>query len=387
MFKKFILKLHLWLGLISGLFVFLICISGALYVFKEELFVAFHKDKIYVEESSADNLPLSDLWDIAQEELGDAYLLKNVITYKDKGKAWKFKAYKQNPDGITYGDWIEYDQLVYVNPRTGNITGRLNHKYEFFQLVKMFHWSFLLQTKYGQPIVGWSVFIFVILLITGLVLWWPAKMRKKAFKKALTINWRGKKRVLNYDLHNVLGFYSMGLTLILSLTGMVWAFKWFMGLVYVVASGTTVPPEEVNVISEPSKVELVKAPMDEVNQAAWASFPEVYSIRFGAADASSPKATISAFVREDGDVYNKAHYQQYNKYTGELLHSRSYTDMNNGERLIRMNYDIHVGAIWGLGGKLLALLGALIGASLPVTGFYIWWFKRREKRKFAEGFE
>jgi uncharacterized iron-regulated membrane protein len=43
-----------------------------------------------------------------------------------------------------------------------------------------------------------------------------------------------------------------------------------------------------------------------------------------------------------------------------------------------MNYDIHVGAILGFPGKVLAFLASLIAASLPVTGFMIWWGRRKK---------
>jgi uncharacterized iron-regulated membrane protein len=43
-----------------------------------------------------------------------------------------------------------------------------------------------------------------------------------------------------------------------------------------------------------------------------------------------------------------------------------------------MNYDIHVGAIGGLTGKIIAFIASLVCASLPVTGFLIWWGKRRK---------
>jgi uncharacterized iron-regulated membrane protein len=46
-----------------------------------------------------------------------------------------------------------------------------------------------------------------------------------------------------------------------------------------------------------------------------------------------------------------------------------------------MNYDIHVGSILGLPGKFLAFFASLIGATLPVTGFIIWWVKGRKKKK------
>ncbi len=51
------------------------------------------------------------------------------------------------------------------------------------------------------------------------------------------------------------------------------------------------------------------------------------------------------------------------------------------DKIARMNYDIHVGAVLGLAGKILAFSASLIAASLPVTGFYIWWGKKHKKVK------
>ena len=45
-----------------------------------------------------------------------------------------------------------------------------------------------------------------------------------------------------------------------------------------------------------------------------------------------------------------------------------------------MNYDIHVGAVLGLPGKILAFFASLIAASLPVTGFVIWWGRRKKSK-------
>jgi uncharacterized iron-regulated membrane protein len=50
-------------------------------------------------------------------------------------------------------------------------------------------------------------------------------------------------------------------------------------------------------------------------------------------------------------------------------------------QLLRMNYDIHTGAVIGLPGKILAFFASLIAASLPVTGFYIRWGRRKQSKE------
>jgi len=59
-------------------------------------------------------------------------------------------------------------------------------------------------------------------------------------------------------------------------------------------------------------------------------------------------------------------------------------DANAADKLLRMNYDIHTGAIIGLPGKVLAFCASLLCASLPITGFYIWWGRRKKDRREAK---
>ena len=46
-----------------------------------------------------------------------------------------------------------------------------------------------------------------------------------------------------------------------------------------------------------------------------------------------------------------------------------------------MNYDIHIGAIGGIAGKIIAFLSSLLIASLPVTGTLLWYGRTYKKTK------
>lgn len=61
--------------------------------------------------------------------------------------------------------------------------------------------------------------------------------------------------------------------------------------------------------------------------------------------------------------------------------SKGWADKTNGEKVWAYNYYIHLGAIWGLTGKILAFFLSLIAASLPVTGFIIWYGCEKKQRK------
>ncbi|MDN5296752.1 MAG: hypothetical protein PWQ71_858, partial [Bacteroidota bacterium] len=58
-----------------------------------------------------------------------------------------------------------------------------------------------------------------------------------------------------------------------------------------------------------------------------------------------------------------------------------FADADTADKLMRMNYEIHTGAILGLPGKIIAFFASIFIAGLPITGFVIWWRKRGKKEK------
>ncbi len=362
------MKIHQWLGLTSGLLVFLISISGVIYTFHEEIFNAVHARSMYVEPSDQQALPLDSLYQIVQDELGEQYPVSYVNVYKEQDLAWRFKAYRYNHEEITYFTWCEYDYVVFVNPYNGEILEKINHKFEFFQMVKMFHWSFWLRTDLGQPIVGWSVVVFLITLITGVIWWWP---RKNKFKKRhFVIRWRG--HVIIRDLHVVTGIFSLPIIVVLSLTGMVWAFKWFMAFVYIVANlslqSPSAKPETQSVAGN-----TMPNAYETIYQRSRCLHPEAYSITVYNIDQQNN--TIATYVKNQEQVYYDASLETWDATKGTLVNSRSYENLNRGEKILSMNYDIHTGAVLGIWGKILVFFAGLISAALPVTGFIVWFKK------------
>ncbi|WP_343743743.1 PepSY-associated TM helix domain-containing protein [Chitinophaga sp.] len=372
-------KLHLWLGLASGIIVLIIAVTGCLFVFQREINeMIYHKEMFVTPQEQV--LPLSELRMRAQQALGDKPIL-SVTTWRLPDRAWEFMAYKANDTAFTYFGCVEYYESVLVNPYTGAINGRINYKYSFFPIVKMIHWSLLLNTRYGQPIVGWSTVIFVILLITGLVMWWPKRWTKAARDQSFRIKWKAGFKRVNYDLHNVLGFYSLIIALVLALTGMVWAFTWFEKAVYVAAAGTTTPPAVKQVTSGPATATAAGNPLDIAFATAQPLLKD--ATRVFVYPAAYPEGVHTVGGYRGKDIYFGSDEYQFDQYTGKMVGHSEYKKKNRGEKLIAMNYDIHVGAIGGLPGKIIAFVISFICASLPVTGFYVWWGKQKKSKKKA----
>jgi len=377
--RKIVGFLHLWLGLISGIIVFIVALTGCLYVFEREISSLVHHDKFQVvaPRDKAITLPLSVLKAKADSALG-----KNstyITSYKDPEKTWEFMCYEVGDlDAFTFFGTVKSYESAFVNPYTGEVTGYIDYTKDFFVIVKYIHWSLLLNTPYGQPIVGYSTLIFVILLITGLILWWPKNLKKSNANKSFKIKWKAGFKRLNYDLHNVPGFYALCITLILALTGMMWAMQWFETAVYTLVSQSTTPPAFVSKQSDTSALAL-SSPLDIAFLNAQKEFADGYE-RIGISPASGKEGVIYAAGYHGKETFYDVDELQLDQYTGKKLYRSDFVDKNNGEKIIGMNYDIHVGAILGLPGKIIAFFASLIAASLPITGFIIW-YGRKKKNK------
>ncbi len=377
--RKVIDWLHLWLGLVSGIIVLVVAVSGCLFTFQKEINEWYYHDKMFVTPAGAP-LPVTQLTRNAQEALGADRPVSFVTTYKAPDRAWEFMTYKGNDTALTYFGAVEYYEVALVNPYTGKVTAVVDYKHNFFFIVKYLHWSLLLNTPYGQPIVGWATFIFVILLITGLVLWWPKKWTKASREQSFRVRWKASWKRVNYDLHNVLGFYALSIALVLALTGMVWSFTWFRTAVYVAASGSITAPAKREVKSQlqPDN-NMPVSTLDSCFAVAQRVLPDArrYYIRA----AATPEAVHTIGGYRSSEQYFGADELKFDQYNGKLLSRINDTHKNRGERLIEMNYDVHVGAIGGIWGKIVVFIVGLICASLPVTGFYVWWNKKKKAKK------
>ena len=205
--------------------------------------------------------------------------------------------------------------------------------------------------------------------------------KRKHRHQRFRIKWNGKWRRKNYDLHSVMGFYVLSLALILSLTGLVWGFQWFANGVYTAAGG-----EKSLVYTEPLSdttrhSSSAHPAIDVIYQRMTREYPAARSIEVHIPEVQH---AIAANANPEEGTYWKIDYRYFDQHTLEEIpvdhiYGR-YPEAKAAEKLLRMNYDVHTGAILGLPGKILAFLASLVCASLPVTGFYIWMGRRKKDR-------
>ena len=386
--KKTIGKLHLWFGLSIGLIIVIVSVTGALYVFKDEFENFARKDVIFHQEqniSQKEILPIRVLEKAVDAQVQEKYKIHWVNIPLDKSKSYQFYWYEHNMAAWNYFDEFPIYKLAYVNPYNGKVLRVYDEKNGFFNIIKMIHWSFLLKESWGKYVVGIPVAIFVLMIISGIVLWWPKN--KAARKQRLSFKWKNIKtwKRKNYDLHSILGFYTSIFALISAITGLVYAFFVVQALIYFVFSGgNTVYPNFDHITTTAAIAERNDSTLDHVIETVKEKFPNsnAFSVDLGYPHMDDHEhPNFSVFVKHLSHSYHKNASLIFDENSGELLHTYDHLDKNFGEKVVAANYDIHVGSILGLPTKIIAFIVSILCASLPVTGFMIWWGRKKKGKK------
>ncbi len=366
-FKKIIRKIHLWMGLATGLLVVFLGLTGCILAFEVEIRKLTEPFR-NVEVRQLPLLAPTQLKAIAEQHLQSKKALG--IEYPGSGKAAV----------AAYYDESNYE-LLFVNPYTGEVLKHKNMNRDFFRFMVNGHFYLWLPPEIGQPIVATGTLIFVLLMLTGIVLWWPKN--KAARKQRFSIKWNASFKRKNYDLHNVLGFYMSWVAIFIAITGLVFGFEWVGKSIYFISSGGKKMVEHAHPVSDTTKPLLKNNMADYLWAGHLQHVKPAESIGFYFANLPSDPHEV-VINHKPGTYYNSDFYH-YDQYSGKLLHAKGsydgkFSDATIADKIVRMNYDMHVGAVLGLPGKILAFFASLIAASLPVTGFIIWRGRQKKAR-------
>lgn len=367
-FRKIIGTCHLWLGLASGLLVVFLALTGCILVFEHEI-----QDRAYpflhVKEEQRAYLVPSVLKAEAEKHLDG----KKVITLEYPSRDRSAMAFYY--DANTY-------YIVFLNPYNGQVLKVKNMNREFFRIVTIGHYYLWLPPAIGQPIVATATLVFTVMLISGIVLWWPRN--RAARRQRFSIKWKARWRRVNYDLHNVLGFYASWIGIFIALSGMVMGFQWFAKTVYWVSSGGSVAKPYVPIVSDTSKAAAIAS---NTTDRIWLRMQDSVPAGGGCSVTFPSYATapVDILVKHDPGNYYQTDSYHFDQYTMQRLpasgtYDGKFAEARPADKLARMNYDIHVGAIGGLPTKIIAFLASLTIASLPITGFLVWRGRRRKKK-------
>lgn len=396
---------HFYAGLFILPFMITLAITGALYLFKDEIDNVIHSDLKRIDISQ--NAPKASPSDIVAAALAAA-----------PGTAVKYTT-PDNPAASTEitVSTAEGKRAVYVNTYTGEVLGSLPDRGTVMWTVRYLH-SLKYFGTYARYFIeiaaGWSI----LLVATGIYLWWP----RNQTGGVLTVRGTPKRRVFWRDTHAVTGIFVGFFIVFLAATGMPWSGLWG-GKVNEWANGSNFGyPFGVRV-----DVPMSRQKLDDISKTSWsleqAQIPQSQGHDHGQGDsgheghaghatmpATQQAATMSdaiginaAIARFEqlgltpgyavalptnpsgvysGSIYpddlSKQRVIHLDQYSGEALIDMSYADYGPMGKALEWSINTHMGQQFGLANQIVLTLACLATVLLAVSGGVMWW-KRRPK--------
>lgn len=380
---KLFRKLHLWLSVPFGIFITLICFSGGMLIFEQEITRAVKSDIYYVASVSETTIPMDELMETVKATLPDSVSITGVTVFSDPERTYQVAL--SHPRRAS----------LFIDQYTGEITGRYERLGFFSFMFKMHRW--LLDSanphgdglKIGKLLVGISTIIFVIALITGIVLWWPRARHN--FRHSMSISLSNGWQVFWKGLHVAGGMYALIFVLAMALTGLTYSFGWYRTAFYAVCGvehtprnfGQSAHKTDGNNKDGRGNRGGRGEGRGSHRRSEFGRWQQVYD-ELKVKNPDAPQITIgpetaSVTLSNYGNPRAADRYE-FNRRSGELTLSAPYASAVEADKLRGWIYSIHTGSLGGFVTRLLWLLGSLLGASLPLTGYYIW-IKHMGKKK------
>jgi uncharacterized iron-regulated membrane protein len=409
--KIFFRRIHLYLSLAAGLVILIACLTGAMLVFQKEAEQTFHHDRYFV-EPSGQRLALQMIVDNVKQKHPKAKIngikvyndpersIEVSIGMSDKGKpgnneqkdhksteAAQSASNSKKPDAnvkskndVKAGGHKTEGKgsglTVFVNPYTGKVLETYNARESFFFSVMALHrWLLGSNDSIGKYIMGTATLIFLFILITGIILWWPRT--RKIMMQRLRIKSNASWKRFNHDLHLVLGFYSSIFLFIFAFTALAWSFEWFNNGIYKVTNSPIKPPEPPkSVYQENAK----RVGFDAVYLAAQTVYNDVSFYNISAPKDSAAAYTVMALSNQA--AYETATDAVYiDQYSGKVLGKQLFSQRSLGARVRSTFRPVHTGSIWGMPSKIISFIVCLMGVTFPITGVIMWLNRTRKKGK------
>lgn len=395
-------KIHLWLSVPFGILITLICFSGAMLVFEKEITEAMNTGLYKVDSSAGKPLPVDVVAARVAVTLPEDVSVTGVTVVPDPSEAYRVGLSKPRR------------AVVYVNQYTGEVLGRQERPAFFATMFSLHRWLLDSGRPDGRPAwgkiaVGVSTIMFVIALITGIIIWWPKSRKALRNSLKLTVG-KGRFRFW-HSLHVAGGVYAMVLLLAMALTGLTWSFSWYNRAFYAVfgveapsggghGGGTTAKAQSGGGRQQADGERGGRSgrngngerrhdngerrggngegrrgnygPKAERNDFTWqrvydqlnASNPHAASITIGDGEATVTPGGLGNTRATDRYTFDKA--------TGQVTSATLYADSQAQGKMRGWIFSVHTGSFGGLFTRILWFLAALLGASLPLTGYYLW---------------
>ncbi|WP_416391682.1 PepSY domain-containing protein [Alloalcanivorax xenomutans] len=360
--RRLIFTLHLYAGLGSGLLLALIGVTGSLLVFYPQL-DQWLTPALTTPASTATPLPLQDILSRASDAVDGAEPRRLYLP----GTSGDYHLVRFDTPPDAPGPL-----QVNVDPYTGKVAAvRTWGAYPMTWIYRL-HYTLLAGTT-GKYVVGVCGILLALFAITGVYLRWPKRGR---WRRALAIE-RGKGRFRFYfDLHGALGLYLFPVLMVVALSGVFMVFR--APITSAVATLATVTPAP-NPRSVPSASTPVT--LDQAVAAAAPVFPGARLSRVYLPRSQRDSYRLAYVLPESNWQRYAASSVWVDQYSGEILEVWDERKLGAADTVLAWQFPLHNGEALGLPGRWLVFVSGGLPALLFVTGVYLWWRKRRLKRR------
>lgn len=369
--------LHLWLGLLSSIVLFVVCLSGSIYAFRQQIEDLINYPVVFVDSLPTHQVDIDQMLSDFESRYGTA---TQVRFSPHTARSIEISNRNRESFGVTAG----YD------PATGSLLGEYSRvAVSFFAWILELH-RFLLAGDVGKMINGIAVLILLLMLMSGFVLWMPKKWKK--LKSRLRVRWRARFYRLNYDLHSVVGFYALLLLMHLAVTGLYVSFTWMKNAMIVSLGGDSIVISEENEALSKSLSNAFAETMlqleeeqSETDTSIWTMASIIHQTDSVLGYQGETRITLPNENTKEIRVIrwrrdNALHFYVPDRLEfglgGSIRKVEYFYTLPLHEQFKRIARPLHTGEIMGWSSILVFFVVSTIGCSLPVTGFIIWWKRK-----------
>ncbi|MEO6589020.1 MAG: PepSY-associated TM helix domain-containing protein [Pyrinomonadaceae bacterium] len=363
-FRKIIFWLHLSSGVIAGIFIFLMCVTGAVLSFESNILEFAEREMRFVSVPAENN-----------KRLSVSEIINRVQTAKPNAKPSNMTL--RNEKSAAAVVVLGREGQVFINPYTGEITGDGAKGWRgFFGVTEDLHRRLALSGNAG--IIGKAVndagnCLFLFLAVSGIYIWFPRRLSWRHFKPVLWFRRGLKGKARDFNWHNTIGFWSSLILVILTATAIVMSYQWANNLLYVLTGNQ--PPQQQQAANRQGEQAFV--------------LPENFDEIWTKAENHTPWKTIAArlpiangsvvFTIDEGiylNIFGRSTLTIDAK-TSEISKWESYGEQNSGRRLRNWVRFTHTGESVGIVGQIIGFLACIGGAFLVWTGLSLVWRRFR----------
>src|SRR5262245_4253479 len=391
-FRYWLQQLHLWIGLILLLPLVMMGVTGAVLVYAHDIEHLFGQGEpaaktagewrspaelIEAARAAAKDptrVPIAVRWPIERGEPAAVRLSRPGMA--GERPQMRGGPQSQGQGAVPVQSPFAGSVQVLIDPVSLEILGTEQAMTGWVRFFHDLHGHLFIAGGLGRELVGWLGVALLVLGCSGLYLWWP---KPGQWKAAFTVRRTAKGLRFNRELHGAVGIWSLVLFMLVNFTGVYLAFPQQISA----AVNWVSPGRDMRAAMFQARVEPMRGavPM-AVNEAVELARSRVPDGRFLNAFLSirPDQAMRVGLIRADhaeGAPIVTVIIDPFRKSVVDVFDPRT---MSTGERIIAWQRALHYGIGLGGGYKFLVFASGVIIPVFAVTGFLMWWIKRRNRR-------